>query len=240
MSRGNGQPEPRLAAELPAARALRQAFDQEWGRVVATLMSLTRDWDLAEESAQEAFARAAERWPADGVPSRPGAWLTTVARRHAIDRLRRSRTEQGHLLQAAAAGGEGEHVSPPEAGEAAIEDDLLALAFSCCHPALPVAGRVALTLRSVLGVPVEAIARALGVSETTMSQRITRAKQKVRHAGVSLRLPAAHELSARTADVLAVTPTCSTARGTPPRPGRCWCVGTCAPRPCTWRACSSG
>ena len=187
-----------------AASALRDAFDAEWGRVVAAVMAAVRNWDLAEESAQEAFARAAERWPADGVPARPGAWLTTVAKRHAIDRLRRTSTEQTRMERLAVATGE-RTAAPPDVGEAPVEDDLLALIYSCCHPALPVTGRVALTLRTVLGLQVEEIARALGVGDATMSQRITRTKQKIRNAAVPLRMPAAHELPDRTADVLAVT-----------------------------------
>ena len=158
-----------------ADAALRVAFDTEWARVVAAVMASTRDWDLSEESAQEAFARAARRWPEDGVPDRPGGWLTIVAKRHAMDQLRRRRTS-GRSRRSRPRSLRSLPWSLPDVDVARVDDDLLALVICCCHPALPVEGRVALTLRTVLGLPVSAIARGLGVAEPTVSQRITRAK----------------------------------------------------------------
>jgi RNA polymerase sigma-70 factor, ECF subfamily len=190
-------------------RALDEAFREEWGRVVATLIRRTRDWDLAEECAQEAFAEALRRWPVDGVPQRPGAWLTTVAGNRALDRLRRARRGAELLEQA------GREALPrcstdedamPERFEEPdeIEDDRLRLIFTCCHPALPLEGRVALTLRSLAGLTTAEIARALLVPEATMAKRLTRAKTKIAAAGIPYRVPPVHLLPERTAGVLAV------------------------------------
>jgi RNA polymerase sigma-70 factor, ECF subfamily len=190
-------------------RAVDAAFREEWGRVVATLIGRTRDWDLAEECAQEAFAEALRRWPARGVPESPGAWLTTVAGNRAIDRLRR-RTRGGELLELAG------RDQPPEfetdedampelfAENDEIEDDRLRLIFTCCHPALPLDGRVALTLRTLTGHTVAEIAKAFLVPEATMAKRLTRAKSKIAAAGIPYRVPPAHLLPERTAGVLAV------------------------------------
>jgi len=124
--------------------AVAEAFRAEWGRVVATLIRMTGDWDLAEECAQDAVAQALERWPRDGVPRNPGAWLTTTARNAARNRLRRSAIESAKLREIAM-----EPAVPDEPGEAtAVQDDRLRLIFTCCHPALPLEGRVALTLRT--------------------------------------------------------------------------------------------
>ncbi len=188
-------------------RAVDAAFREEWGRVVAALIRRTGNWDLAEECAQDAFAEALRRWPVDGIPQRPGAWLTTVAGNRAIDRLRRV-VRGAELLQRA------DHEAPPDTNEEAmpelfdetdeIEDDRLRLIFTCCHPALPLEGRVALTLRSLAGLTTAEIARAFLVPEATMAKRLTRTKAKIAAAGIPYRVPPAHLLPERTAGVLAV------------------------------------
>jgi RNA polymerase sigma-70 factor (ECF subfamily) len=176
------------------------AFREEWGRVVAAVIGMTGDWDLAEECAQDAFAVALERWPRDGVPARPGAWLTTVARNRATDRLRRAAVGAVKLREAAMISHEHEPMDDPSG----VRDDRLRLMFTCCHPALAFESQVALTLRTLGGLTTSEIARAFLVPEQTLAKRLVRAKQKIRNAGIPYRVPPAHLLPERTAAVLGV------------------------------------
>jgi RNA polymerase sigma-70 factor, ECF subfamily len=191
-----------MASDITAVKAaVDAAFRDEWGRVVATLIRTTGDWDLAEECAQEAFALALQRWPRDGIPGRPGAWLTTAARNRAIDVLRRKAVGAAKLREVAAMSYEPE---PPAADDSPVPDDRLRLMFTCCHPALALEARVALTLRTLAGLTTAEIARAFLASEPTMAKRLVRAKQKIQNAGIPYRVPPAHLLPERTPGVLAV------------------------------------
>jgi len=181
--------------------AVDAAFRDEWGRVVATLIRTTGDWDLAEECAQDAFTLALRRWPRDGIPGRPGAWLTTAARNRAIDVLRRRAVGAAKLREVAAMSYEPE---PAAADESSVPDDRLRLMFTCCHPALSLEARVALTLRTLAGLTTAEIARAFLASEPTMAKRLVRAKQKIQNAGIPYRVPPAHLLPERTPGVLGV------------------------------------
>lgn len=182
--------------------AVARTFRAEWGRVVATLIRTTRDWDLAEECAQDAFAQALDRWPRDGVPDRPGAWIVTTARNRAIDRLRRGRVEAVKLREIARDLDSDEDTSfTPGDG---FRDDRLRLIFTCCHPALSLNVRVALTLRTLAGLTTVEIARAFLVSEPTMAKRLVRGKEKIRSAGIPYRVPSPELLPQRLPGVLAV------------------------------------
>jgi RNA polymerase sigma-70 factor, ECF subfamily len=178
---------------------LAEVFRDEWGRVLASLVGFLGDFDKAEDAAQEAFAIAAERWPASGMPANPGAWLVTTARNRAIDRIRRERTlaEKIHLLPVPEA-------TVEEFDDTVIKDERLELIFTCCHPALPLEGQVALTLRALGGLETADIARAFLVSEETMKRRLSRAKAKIKATGIPFAVPGAHLLPDRLDAVLAV------------------------------------
>jgi RNA polymerase sigma-70 factor (ECF subfamily) len=179
--------------------AVTRAHHDEWARVVASLTRRFGDLDIAEEAAAEAFATAVQRWPADGVPPNPGAWLTTTAVRKAIDRIRRENKRDDKHKEAQM----GYADDPPEP-VGAIDDDRLRLIFTCCHPALAMQARVALTLRMVGGLTVPEIARAFLVQETALERRITRAKAKIKAARIPYRVPSAEDLPARVTGVLAM------------------------------------
>ena len=180
-------------------QAITRAHREEWARVVADLARRFGDLDVAEEAAAEAFAVAAERWPRDGVPPNPGGWLVTTATRKAIDWLRRESQRDAKHEAARMVYDEG-----PAAPTGPVEDDRLRLLFTCCHPALAMEARVALTLRLLGGLTVADIARAFLVPETTMARRITRAKAKIKAARIPYHVPSAEDVRARLAGVLAV------------------------------------
>jgi RNA polymerase sigma-70 factor, ECF subfamily len=179
-------------------KAISRAHHEEWARVVASLTRRFGDLDIAEEAAAEAFATAVERWPADGVPRNPGGWLTTTANHKAIDRIRRESKRDDRQKEAQMVYND----DPEPLG--AIDDERLRLIFTCCHPALAMGTRVALTLRMVGGLTVPEIARAFLVQETAMERRITRAKAKIKAARIPYRVPSAEDLPARVSGVLAV------------------------------------
>ena len=184
---------------VDARAAVTRAHREEWARVVASLTRRFGDLDIAEDAAAEAFATAVEQWPARGVPPNPGAWLTTTANRKAIDRIRRESKRDDKQREAQLLYDD----EPPEP-LGAIEDDRLRLIFTCCHPALAMQTRVALTLRMVGGLTVAEIARAFLVQETAMERRITRAKAKIKAARIPYRVPSAEDLPTRISGVLAV------------------------------------
>src|SRR5262249_17773867 len=171
---------------MSAAEQIEAVFREEHGRVLAALISRLGDFPLAEDALQDALVNALERWPADGVPRNPGAWLLTVARRRAVDRLRRAAVQERHTTpledETMTTGDE------PAMDDDTLPDDRLKLMFTCCHPALSLEAQVALTLHTLGGLSTQAVARAFLVPVPTMAQRLARARAKIRNAGIPYRV----------------------------------------------------
>ncbi|WP_413320139.1 sigma-70 family RNA polymerase sigma factor [Agrococcus sp. 1P02AA] len=191
------------AADAPASDAVRRVASLEYGRVLASVIGTVNDWTIAEDAVQDALARALDRWPRDGVPRSPAAWVTTVARRRAIDLVRHESAERRALARL-------EHELPEVFDEVASGvafprgDERLQLIFTACHPALTLEARAALTLRTVLNVPVDELAILFAVSPETMQKRLVRARAKIKHAGIAYRVPGPAEMSARSESVCEV------------------------------------